>query len=64
MATPLVTLHVASHAEGLAAPGVWALERLLARVRVAVDTKGARPGEGLVACLADVAVLGLGERRR
>ena len=64
MASPLVTLHIAAHAECLAAPGVRALEGLLARVRVAVDPEGAGPRKGLVACLADVAVLGLGKRRR
>jgi hypothetical protein len=32
-------------------------------VRVAVDAEAGRPREGLVARLADVAVLGLWERR-
>lgn len=32
-----MTLHVAADAEGLAAPSVRALERLLTSVRVAVD---------------------------
>ena len=64
VASPLVTLHVAAHAKGLAAPGVRALEGLLARVRVAVDPERAGPRKGLVARLADVAVLGLGKRRR
>lgn len=64
VATPLVTLHVAANAKGLAAPGVRALEGLLARMRVAVDPERAGPRERLVACLADVAVLGLGKRRR
>lgn len=32
-------LHVAPHAEGLAAAGMRALEGLLARVRVAVDAQ-------------------------
>lgn len=63
MATTLVTLHVAAYAEGLAAPGVGALEGLLAGVGVAVDSQGAGPGEGLVAGLADVPVLGLREGR-
>ena len=62
MATPLVTLHVATHAEGLAAPGVRALEGLLAGMGVAVDAQGAGPREGLVAGLADVPVLRLRER--
>lgn len=37
MAASLMTLHVASDTERLAAAGMRALERLLARVRVAVD---------------------------
>lgn len=61
MATTLVSLHVASYAEGLAAAGMWALEWLLTGVRVAVDAKRARTGESLVACLADVAILRLRE---
>lgn len=64
VAAPLVALHVAAHAESLAAAGVRALERLLASVRVAVYPQGARAGECLVAGLADVAVLGLRERCR
>lgn len=64
MAAALVTLHVAADAEGLAAAGVRALEGLLAGVGVAVDAEGRRAGEGLVAGLADVAVLALGEGRR
>jgi len=59
-----VTLHVASHAEGLPTPGVRALEGLLARVGVTVDPERAGSGEGLVACLANVAILRLGERCR
>lgn len=43
VATPLVTLHVAANAKGLAAPGVRALEGLLARMRVAVDPERAGP---------------------
>ena len=62
VAAALVALHVASDAEGLAAPRVRALERLLARVRVAVNAQRAGSGEGLVARLADVSVLGLRER--
>lgn len=61
VATALVPLHVATDAEGLLASGVGALERLLARVGVAVDAQGAGPREGLVARLADVAVLRLRE---
>lgn len=61
VATPLVTLHVASDTEGLSAPGVWALEGLLASVRVAVNPQGAGTRKGLVASLADVAILRLGE---
>lgn len=37
MAAAFVAFHVASDAEGLAAAAVWALERLLTSVRVAVD---------------------------
>lgn len=61
VAAPLVTLHVAPDAEGLAAAGVGALEGLLAGVGVAVDPEGAGPREGLVAGLADVPVLRLRE---
>ena len=56
-----MALHVASHAERLAAAREGALERLLARVRVAVDPERAGPREGLVARLADVPILALGE---
>jgi hypothetical protein len=61
VAASLVTLHVAPHAEGLAAAGLRALEGLLAGVGVAVDAKAAGSAEGLVARLADVPVLALGE---
>lgn len=64
MATPLVSLHVASHAKGFATAGDGALERLLARVGVAVDAERAGPGKSLVASRADVSVLALGIRRR
>jgi hypothetical protein len=57
-----MSLHVAADAEGLAASRVRALERLLSRVRVAVDSEAAGAAEGLVACLADVAILALRER--
>ena len=56
----LVAFHVAAHAERLAAPRVWALERLLARVRVAVYSEAARPAERLVAGRTDVPILALG----
>lgn len=64
VAAALVPLHVAPYTEGLSAAGERALERLLARVRVAVDPQRARPREGFVACRADVPVLALGEGRR
>ena len=64
VAAALVALHVAPDAEGLAAAGERALEGLLARVGVAVDAQRAGPREGLVAGLADVAVLALREGRR
>jgi hypothetical protein len=57
VAAALVSLHVAADTEGLAAAGVWALERLLSGVGVAVDAQRTGSGEGLVAGLADVAVL-------
>lgn len=57
-----MSLHVTSYTEGFAATGVGALEGLLAGVRMAVNAQGARPRESLVACLADVAILGLRER--
>lgn len=43
VAATLVALHVAPDAEGLAAARVWALEGLLAGVRVAVNTQRAGP---------------------
>ena len=61
VAAALVALHVAADGKGLAATRVRALEGLLASVGVTVDPQGAGPGEGLVASLADVPVLGLGE---
>lgn len=64
MAAPLVSLHIASNAEGFATAGDGALERLLARVGVAVDAERAGSGKGLVASRADVSVLALGIRRR
>lgn len=63
MATALVSLHITSYTEGFAATGVGALERFLAGVRVAMNAQGARARESLVACLADVAILGLREGR-
>jgi hypothetical protein len=61
VAAPLMALHVAANTEGLAASRVRALEGLLAGVGVAVDAKAARAAKGLVAGLADVAVLALRE---
>ena len=63
VAAPLVSLHVASHAERFAAPGVWALERFLSRVRMAVNPQRAWSRECLVAGGADVPILTLRERR-
>lgn len=58
--TPLlVPLHIAPDAEGFPAARVRAAERLLARVRVRVDLQARRAREGLVARLADVALLRL-----
>lgn len=62
VATPLVSLHVAANAKGLATAGVGALEGLFASVRVAVDSEAAWPTESLVASRADVAILALGEQ--
>jgi hypothetical protein len=59
--TPLVPLHVAAHAERLAASDVRTLERLLARVAVAVYAQTAGSREGLAAGPADVSVLRLWE---
>ncbi len=61
VAPALVTFHVAADAKRLAASQMGTLERLLARVRMGVDPETRRAGEGLVAGLADVAVLGLRE---
>ncbi len=61
MAATLVPFHVAPYTEGFAAAREGALERLLARVGVAVDPEGAGPRKGLVARLAYVPVLALGE---
>jgi hypothetical protein len=57
MTPSFVSLHVTPHTEGLAAAVVRALERLLACVAVAVDTKTARPRKCFIASLADVAIL-------
>jgi hypothetical protein len=62
VATTFVALHIASYTKGFAAPGMWALEGLLSGVGVTVDSQRGRSGEGLVAGLADVSVLALGER--
>jgi hypothetical protein len=59
VAASFVALHVTPHAERFAAALMWAFEGLLACVTVAVDTKAAGPRKCLVACLADVTILGL-----
>jgi len=67
VASPLVTLHITAYTECLATARLGALEGLLARVRVAVDAQTAGTAKGLVAGLADVAVLACWElmaRRR
>ena len=66
MTAAFVALHVAAHAEGLAAAVVRASEGFLARVAVAVDSETARSREGLAAGLTDVTVLrgGKGRLRR
>lgn len=43
VASTLMPLHVATNAESLAAAREGTLERLLARVRMAVNAEGARP---------------------
>lgn len=63
MTTTLVSLHVASHAEGLATARLGTLVRLLSSMAMAVDAQTAWSREGLVARRADVAVLGLRELR-
>lgn len=62
MAAAFVALHVAANAEGFAASGVGALEGLLPSVGMTVNAQRAWARKGLVAGLADVAVLGLRER--
>lgn len=57
MTTPLMPLHIAPDTKSFGAAHVRALERLLARVRMAVDFETRGPAEGLVARGADVAVL-------
>lgn len=54
-------LHVAPDAERLATPRERALEGLLPCVGMAVDAERAWSREGLVARLADIPVLALGE---
>jgi len=54
-------LHVTTHAKGLPTALMWALERLLARVAMAVNTEAAGARKGFVAGLADVTILGLRE---
>ena len=63
MATPLVPLHIAAHAEGLPASCVRALERFFPRVRVAVDFQARRPAERFAAGGADISIWGLWELR-
>lgn len=64
MAAALMALHVAPDAKGLSATWERALEWLGTRVRMAVDAEGTGTRECLVAGLADVAILALGERCR
>lgn len=59
MAPALMTLHIGADTERLPAPSVRALEGLLTSVRVGVDAQRGRTRECLVACAADVAVMGL-----
>jgi hypothetical protein len=61
--SPLMPFHVATHTERFATSRLRALVRLLARVTVAMDTQAARSRECLVACRADVAILGLRKGR-
>ncbi len=53
----LVPFHVASNTEGFSTSGARAFEWLFARMRMAVDAETGRPGERLVARLADVPIL-------
>jgi len=62
MATSFVALHVAPYAESLAASVVRAFEGFLAGMTVTVYSQTTGPRERLVACRADVAILGLRER--
>ena len=57
MTSLLMPLHVTPDTERLPAAGARALERLLARVGVAVDLEARGPAEGLAAGGAEVAVL-------
>jgi hypothetical protein len=59
VAAPLVTLHVAAYAKSLTAAGMWALERFLSGVGVAVDPETAGSAEGLVASRTDISILAL-----
>lgn len=63
VATSLVSLHVAAHAERFATSRLRALVGLLACVTVTVDAQAAWPREGLVASRADVPILRLGKLR-
>lgn len=62
MAATFVSLHVASDAESLSTPLMWALEWLLPGMRVRVDSETGWTRESFVAGLADVSILGLRER--
>jgi hypothetical protein len=57
----LVSLHVTSHAECLAASLVGAFEGLFAGVTMAVNAQAAGPRKCFIACLADIAILRLRE---
>lgn len=59
MTPSLVPLHVASHTERLPAARVRTFERLLARVRMAVNLQARGSRERFVTRLADIPVLRL-----
>lgn len=63
MAAALVSFHVASYTEGLAAANMRALEWLLTCVAVAVNAQAARSGESLVTSRTYVSVRRLRESR-
>lgn len=64
MAALLVPLHVTVHAKRLAAAAMRALERLLARVAMAVDLEAAGARKRLAARRAQIAVLRRRKRGR